>query len=239
MTESRYSRQASLPSLKGCFNSVLTKSSVLVCGAGGLGCPAALYLAASGLGRLGIIDNDTVSLSNLNRQILYNSDDIGKCKAYATKEKLEIFNPDTRVTAYSELITEALLDSLLPLYDLVLDCTDNLPTRLIIAKCAYKLNKPSVVAGVRAFEGFILKVFGKESACLGCLYDQAVSSERPQILGAVAGTLGSMAAASAIQMLTGNQQQKYDMILLDLANFESTNIRLEKNPHCKICSGKY
>lgn len=235
MQDLRYARQEYLHAADGNFNDTLNRSSVLLCGAGGLGCPAAIYLAAAGLGRLGIIDCDTVNISNLNRQILYNASDIGKNKALLAKERLHILNPDVKIDAFCELITEELLNKLMLGYDLVMDCTDNYPTRLIIASAAYRLSKPAVTAGVREFEGFVLNTH--KSACFGCLYEkEPAKNKRPQVLGAVAGTLGSMAAAQALLYMTGNYDEKRNFMLFDLARLECSSVKLEKNPNCPVCA---
>lgn len=237
MPETRYARQEYLHAADGMFNDILNRSSVLICGAGGLGCPAAMYLTAAGLSKLGIIDYDTVNYSNLNRQILYNSSDIGKKKALLAKERLQIFNPDVKIDSYCELITAELLNELIPGYDLVMDCTDNYPTRLIIASAAHKLSKPAVITGVREFEGFVLNT--RKGACFGCLYEkEPVKNNRPQILGAVAGTLGSMAAAQALLFLTGNYDENRNLMLLDLARLECSSVKLEKNPNCPVCASE-
>lgn len=233
--ESRYIRQADLPAAGGCFNDIIARSSVLVCGVGGLGCPAAIYLTAAGLGKLGIIDRDTVDYSNLNRQTLYNPSDLEKEKAPLAKERLKLFNPDINITSYIKPITAELLLNLLDEYDLIMDCTDNYPTRMIIASAAHISGKPSVVAGVREFEGFVLNV--RKGACFGCLYNkEPVKKKPPQVLGAVAGTLGAMAAAQALLMLTGNCDESRNLLILDLARLESSAIKLEKNTHCPICA---
>lgn len=235
MQESRYTRQADLPAAGGCFNDIIARSSVLICGAGGLGCPAAIYLAAAGCGKLGIIDRDIVSYSNLNRQILYTPSDLEKEKASLAKERLKLFNPDININSYIKTITADLLDNLLDEYDLIMDCTDNYPTRMIIASAVYRSGKPSVVAGVRTFEGFVLNV--REGACFGCLYNkEPVNHKSSQVLGAVAGTLGAMAAAQALLMLTGNCNDSRNLLLLDLARLESSAVKLDKNPHCPVCA---
>ncbi len=237
MPETRYARQEYLKAADGTFNDILNRSSVLICGAGGLGCPAAIYLTAAGLGKLGIIDSDTVNDSNLNRQILYNPSDTGKKKASLAKERLQLFNPDVKIDSYCQFITEELLNRLLPGYDLVMDCTDNYPTRLIIASAAYRLSKPAVTAGVREFEGFVLNT--RKSACFGCLYEkEPKNNSRPQVLGAAAGALGAMAAAQALLFLTGSCSENRNLMLLDLAGLECSSVKLEKNPNCPVCASE-
>ncbi|MHB1483928.1 MAG: HesA/MoeB/ThiF family protein [Saccharofermentanales bacterium] len=238
MQQLRYERQAGIPASGGNFNDILASSSILICGAGGLGCPAAVYLAAAGVGKLGIVDNDFVAWSNLNRQILYNPADLGKEKTFLAKKQLEVFNPDTTVMAYQETITDSLLDRLLQEYDLVMDCTDNYSARLLIATGAYKSGKPSVCAGVSGLEGFVLITPDQASACIGCLYTEApVITAPPQVLGATAGMMGSMAAAQAILLLTKGCDftSGRNMMLIDIALMESDCIKLEKNPHCRVC----
>ncbi|MHB1152486.1 MAG: HesA/MoeB/ThiF family protein [Eubacteriales bacterium] len=237
MPETRYARQEYLHATDGTFNDILNRSSVLICGAGGLGCPAAIYLTAAGLSKLGIIDSDTVNDSNLNRQILYNPSDTGKKKAPLAKERLHILNPDVKINSYCESITEELLNELLPGYDLVMDCTDNYPTRLIIASAAHRLYKPAVTAGVREFEGFVLNT--RNSACFGCLYEkEPKNNSRPQVLGAAAGALGAMAAAQALLFLTGSCSENRNLMLLDLAELECSSVKFEKNPNCPVCASE-
>lgn len=221
----RYSRHAILPGFGLDGQIKLKQSSILVVGAGGLGCPALLYLTAAGIGTLGIIDNDIISLSNLQRQVLYNSDQIGKLKAEAAVEQLSRLNPEVRLIAIAEKLTSANALTIINDYDLVIDGSDNFPTRYLINDACVMLNKPFVYGSILKYEGQ-LSVFNfkKANGLFSTNYrdlfptppdpKSVPNCEEAGVLGVLPGIIGTMQAAESIKIITGMSAPLYDQLLI-------------------------
>jgi len=241
----RYERQLWMKSIGEAGQLKLKTSSVLVVGAGGLGSPLLLYLTAAGIGRIGLVDFDTVSESNLNRQILYNTEDLGKPKALLAKEKLLKINPNGTIEAYSIRITKDNGADLFSKYDIIADASDNMKTRMLLSDLAFSLQKPLFYGAVNALSGVCTTFIPPDTPCLRCIYpvepgEEYGNKERSfGILGATAGFIGSLMGLNIIKYLTdsGDYLKGY-LLMADLGNNEFQKIKLQKNPGCPICKKK-
>lgn len=222
----------------------LKEAKVLVLGAGGLGCPALLYLATSGVGNIGIVDFDIVSTSNLHRQILYTYSDIGKPKAEVAYEKLKRINPFINIKYYNVRINNKNIDDLIKDYDIILDSPDNFETRYIIENACCQNNKIIVHGSVSRFQGQI-SVFTPESACYNCIFpnnpneNDIVENMENKIFGPVTGIIGTIQAMECIKMILGIGTPMINTLLCYNALNQSFNkINVEKDPECLVCSKK-
>jgi adenylyltransferase/sulfurtransferase len=214
-----------------------------VIGAGGIGSPAIQYLAAAGVGRLTIVDDDTVSLTNLQRQTLFGTDDVGLPKVARAMAAVARLNPDAEVRAKCERLTETSAAELLNGADLVLDGCDNFATRLIVSDAALSLRMPLVSAAVTRFEGHLAVYRGWEAdkPCYQCLVGS--DPERPEtscaeqgVLGAMAGVMGSLAAMEAIRVITGfGEDAAGKLLLVDALSLRFRSVKLPKDPGCAAC----
>jgi len=239
----RYSRQIMIPDLGGKGQIRLRQARVLVIGAGGLGSPAALYLAAAGVGTLGIIDPDRVELSNLQRQILHFTPDLGREKVASAKEKLNHLNPDVQVLAHPLRLEQENAIELLSQYDFIVDGSDNFATKFLVNDMAVSLGKPFSHAGIVRLQGQTMTVIPGKSACYRCFFKEPpspgeiLSCQQAGILGAVAGTLGSIQATEAIKYLAGFEE---DLLIDRLLTYDAKSMRfhsvdIRKNPECSAC----
>lgn len=235
-----YQRQILLPELGEAGQEKLAASSVLVCGCGGLGSPALLYLAALGIGRLGLLDGDVVSYSNLNRQVLYGRSDVGRRKAEAAAERIRFLNPDIKLDVYAEYLTEENASSLLSGYDLALDCLDNFPSRFILNDACVSLGIPFIHGGVNRLRGQTMTVIPGRTACLRCLFpdgaEGAPETEDKAIIGATAGVIASLQVTEAFKYLTG-QPVNSGLLMYDGLGPGARLLGLEADPNC-ICRAK-
>lgn len=219
----------------------LKAAKVLILGAGGLGSPALLYLATSGIGNIGIVDFDIVSISNLPRQILYSYSDIGKPKAQCAYEKIKEMNPFINVKYYNLKITEDNINGLIKDYDIILDSPDNFTTRYIIENACYRMNKIVVHASVSRFQGQV-SVFTHESACYNCIFPTDPNEKdikenlENKIFGPVTGVIGIIQAIECIKIILGIGEPLINFLLCYNALNQSVNkIIIEKDPECLIC----
>ncbi len=238
----RYSRQILLPGIGGVGQKKLLCSRVLVVGVGGLGAPAALYLAAAGVGTLGLMDSDEVDLSNLQRQVLHFTPDVGRPKVESAAEKLRALNPDVQVVTYRERFRPDNALDILEGFDFVLDATDSFPSKFLIADACHFGGKPYCHAGILRFEGQALTVFPGETACYRCVFhepppDGAVPTcSEAGVLGAVAGLLGVIQAAEALKALIGAGDLLTDRLLVcDVLRMGFRTVRVRRNPRCPLC----
>lgn len=239
----RYARHLILKEIGGQGQRKLLASHVAVIGAGGIGSPAIQYLAAAGVGRLTIVDDDTVSLANLQRQTLFATPDIGLPKVDRAKAAVTILNADVEVRANRERITAANALNLLEGADLVLDGCDNFETRLIVADAAFALRIPLVSAAVAQFDGQLAVYRGWESdrPCYRCFVGS--DPERPEtscaeqgVLGAMAGVMGSLAAMEAIRLMTGfGDDSAGKLLLADALTLRFRTVKVPKDPGCAAC----
>ncbi|GAA4105504.1 molybdopterin-synthase adenylyltransferase MoeB [Zhongshania borealis] len=239
----RYSRHILLPGLDVEGQEALLRSRVLIVGMGGLGCPVALYLAASGVGELHLADDDTVDLSNLQRQIAHGSADIGRGKVDSVAESIHALNTDICVVPHSvRLSGEALVEAVAGV-DLVVDASDNFTTRFALNRACYTARKPLVSGAAIRGEGQ-LSVFDfrrEDSPCYRCLYheadDAALNCSESGVLAPVVGIIGSMQALEALKCLSGLGEPLVGRLLLfDGINMELRQLNLRRDPACPVCS---
>ena len=238
----RYSRQLVLPEVGVRGQQRLAEASVLVIGAGGLGSPAALYLAAAGVGRLGIVDDELVALSNLHRQILYETNAVGAAKSAWAKSRLSALNPDVDVEAIQEPLTSANGRRFVASYDLVLDGSDNFQTRYLVNDACVLERRPFVHGAVVRFEGQLLAVVPEQSACLRCVFPEPPaegaipSCQEAGILGACAGVIGSLMAHEALKVLLNIGERLTDRLLVFegmASRFREVPLRRDRS--CAVC----
>lgn len=239
----RYSRQIMLPQLDLDGQLRLLESSVLIIGAGGLGSPVAMYLAAAGVGRLLINDFDTVELSNLQRQIIHSQNDIGRRKVDSAKDNLSALNSDIKVITYDHQLNHAELAAVVANADLVIDGSDNFPTRFAVNQACVQEGKPLVSGAAIRMEGQV-SVFhpaGGNSPCYRCLYsetgEQSETCSETGVLAPVVGIIGSIQATEAIKLLSGMGSSLIGRVLmLDALQMEWRSLKLKKDPGCPVCS---
>src|SRR3981189_2121560 len=205
----RYSRHLIIPEVGEAGQHKLLKSKVLLIGAGGLGSPAAYYLAAAGVGTLGIVASGVVDTSNLQRQILHSTDRIGQSKALSAKQTLEALNPDVTVIPYQERLTSDNIDRIIADYDVIIDGADNFPTRYLLNDASVKWNKPVVHGSIYRFEGQLTVFAPHQGPCYRCLFptppppELAPSCAEAGVLGVLPGVIGSLQANEALKLLLG------------------------------------
>ncbi|WP_336947092.1 HesA/MoeB/ThiF family protein [Asaia sp. HN010] len=241
----RYSRHILLPEIGALGQARLRDSSVLVIGAGGLGSPLALYLAAAGIGRIGIVDDDRVELSNLQRQILFQTDDIGHGKAERASTRLAALNPDVEIVTYPVRATADNLPSFVEAYDLVCDGSDNFSTRYAVADCCWAQGKTLVSGAVQRFEGTLSTfVPGHGRPCYRCLTPDAdenatLSCGQAGIFGAVTGVIGSLMAVEALkEMLSLGQGLSGKVLVWSALSASFRSFDLPPDPECICCARK-
>lgn len=251
--QQRYLRNTILPEIGEEGQEKLLSAKVLVIGAGGLGSPALLYLAAAGVGNIGVIDDDVVELSNLQRQVIHNQKNLGEKKVLSAKEKILALNEDVNLQIFDTRATSESLREIMPSYDFVLDCTDNFPTRFVLNKICHELCKPLIFAAVKGFLGqvSVFKSWDKTTAnpCYACFNPNVVDESfslplsEKGILGSVAGTIGALQATTTIrEILQIDRGEKGSLVgkilLFDFLKNDFRKVALKKNPSCKICSSR-
>lgn len=241
----RYARQLILPEVGGAGQKKLKGARVLLVGAGGLGSPAALYLAAAGVGTLVLVDNDVVDLSNLQRQILHFTPDVGKAKVLSAREKLIALNPGIKVLVKKTRFTPANADRLLAGCDLALDGSDNFETRYALNRACMALGVPLVWGAVLRWGGQIMSVLPGQSACYECLFPEmpdpalAQSCTNAGIMGSVAGTIGSLMATEALKLLLAKGDALTGRLwIMDLLKMVLRERRVSRRVNCSACGRK-
>ena len=239
-----YSRQTILLEVGPGGQEKLKNSNVLIVGAGGLGCPVLQYLAAAGVGTLGICDFDNLDISNLHRQTFYQFNDTGKPKVELAAKFISNMNPFIKVNKHSEILSQNNIESIFNKYDLILDCTDNFETKFLISDTAVKLKKPVIFASIYQFEGQLWSyLLEQNSPCIRCLWEEIPqpgcigSCAEVGVLGAVPGVLGTMQASIALKYLLGisNELSELNLTLVDLNNLSIRKIKRFQNPQCLVC----
>lgn len=242
--QKRYLRNIILPEIGEDGQEKLLQAKVLVIGAGGLGSPALYYLAAAGVGNIGIVDDDVVEISNLQRQIIHNQNDLGRKKVESAKEKINLLNDDVKIDIYPIRINHQNLTDLAQDYDFILDATDNFPTRFIINQVCHEQQKPLIFAAVKGFLGQVstFKSYQKNNPCYACFNPNIVGEgfslplSEKGILGAVAGTVGALQATTTIKEILGIGDSLVGKILVfDFLKNEFRKVGLKKNSSCVVC----
>lgn len=242
----RYARHIILPEVGGKGQEKLLNSKVLVIGAGGLGSPSIFYLAAAGVGTIGIVDFDVVDFSNLQRQILHTTERVGIPKVESARMTVERLNPDVKVITYNTMLNKHNIMDIIKDYDVVLDGTDNFPTRFLINDACFFAGKPLVSAAMLRFEGQI-SVFDyrnkEQSPCYRCLFPEppppglVPSCQEAGILGSIGGIMGCIQATEAIKLLLGiGELLVGKLLVMDALSMDFRKVKLRKDPNCPLCS---
>lgn len=241
----RYQRQMALPQIQEQGQQLLANSRVLCVGAGGLGCPALLYLAASGVGKIGIADADIVALSNLHRQVLFQEADVGYLKSTAAIQRLERLNGSIKYVDYPMVVKPHNVLSMISEYDYILDASDNITTKLLLNDACHTMGKHLITASVSEFSGYITSIKVQKSGCLRCLFSDIDNNahlptcEAQGVLGVVPGILGLMQALEVLKLvlkLQGNLLGK--LYQLDILKNRSTIYQLSCSVDCVLCTKK-
>lgn len=239
----RYSRHIILSEVGGKGQKKLSQAKVLVIGAGGLGSPAALYLAAAGIGTIGLVDGDVVDLSNLQRQILHSTATIGVPKVESGRRTLSALNPDIAVKTYQEHVTAENIMGLLPDYDIILDGSDNFSTRFMINDACFFAKKTLVSGSIFRFEGQLTTIKPHQGyPCYRCLYPEpppagmVPSCQEAGVLGVLAGTIGVLQASEAVKEVLGIGETLADKLLIyDALDMKFRKVSRPKDPACRLC----
>ena len=239
----RYSRHIILKEIGGKGQQKIGKARVLCIGAGGLGSPAAIYLAAAGVGRLGIVDADAVDLSNLHRQIIHTTANVGRPKVDSARETLTAMNPDVEIRTHATRLTAENVLDILRDYDMVLDGSDNFPTRFLINDACFFTRKTLVSASIFRFEGQITTIKAHAGhPCYRCLYREppppglVPSCQEAGVLGVLAGTVGVLQATEALKEILGIGRALYDRLMIyDALEMTFREVKIHKDPTCPLC----
>jgi molybdopterin/thiamine biosynthesis adenylyltransferase/rhodanese-related sulfurtransferase len=238
----RYSRHLVMPEVAMEGQRRLKAASILIIGAGGLGSPLGLYLAAAGVGRLGIVDFDKVELSNLQRQVLHSTRDVGRRKIDSAAERLRDLNPEIEITTEESRITAGNALELIRPYDLVIDGTDNFPTRYLVNDACVLLGKPNIYGSIFRFHGQVSVFSPPAGPCYRCLYpeppppDLVPSCAEGGVLGVLPGVIGSLQATEAIKLILAKGESLIGrMLLYDALEMKFREVRLERDPNCPLC----
>ncbi len=238
----RYSRHLLIPEVGLEGQKKLKAASVLVIGTGGLGSPVSLYLAAAGVGRIGLVDYDVVDFSNLQRQVIHGTSRIGTLKVESARDRMLDLNPDIQVDTYNEPFTSENAMRIAADYDLIIDGTDNFPTRYLTNDVCVLLGKPNVYGSIFRFDGQVSVFYAKEGPCYRCLFPEppppglVPSCAEGGVLGVLPGTIGSLQATEALKLILGIGDTLIGKLMLyNALDMTFEYVKLRKNPNCKIC----
>lgn len=241
----RYSRHFLLPEVGEEGQAKLLNAKVLMVGAGGLGSPSAYYLAAAGVGTLGIVDNDVVDLSNLQRQILHTNDRVGMPKTESAKMTLQALNPDVRVIPYQQKLTSQNIMEIIKDYDIIVDGCDNFPTRYLVNDACVLAKKPNVHGSIFQFEGQATVFYPGKGPCYRCLYpepppaDMAPSCQEAGVLGVLPGLIGVIQAIETIKLILGKGDPLVGkLVCFNTLGMEINTLKLKADPACPMCGEK-
>jgi molybdopterin/thiamine biosynthesis adenylyltransferase/rhodanese-related sulfurtransferase len=238
----RYSRHTLLPEVGVDGQVKLLNAKVLLLGAGGLGAPTALYLAAAGIGTLGLVDDDVVDASNLQRQVIHNTERVGRPKTESARITIEALNPDVDVVEHNMRLDAANILGILEDYDVIVDGADNFPTRYLLNDASVRLRKPVVSASILSFDGQISTFVPFEGPCYRCLYptpppaELAPSCSANGVLGVMAGTMGTLQANEVLKLVLGIGEPLVGRLLLyEALSTRFTELKVRRDPECPIC----
>ena len=239
----RYSRHIILPEVGGIGQKKMLEAKVLLIGAGGLGSPAGLYLAAAGIGHIGIVDFDVVDLSNLQRQILHNTSRIGMLKTDSAKQTIEALNPDVQVTLFNEKLTAQNILQIVEKFDYVLDGTDNFPTRYLINDACVMKGKTNIHGSMFRFEGQVSVFKPKEGPCYRCLYPEppppglVPNCQEGGVLGVLPGIIGNLQVVETLKLILGIGKPLIgNLLIYDALQTEFRTLKLKRDVTCPVCS---
>ncbi len=240
----RYSRHIILADVGPEGQEAIMNGKVLIIGAGGLGSPAALYLAAAGVGTIGLIDGDVVDLTNLQRQIIHSTPDLRKAKVISAKEKIEKLNPDVKTIIYHKLITSENITEIIKDYDFIIDGSDNFPTKFLINDACVISQKAFSHGGILRFDGQTM-TYTPGNTCYRCVFnspppkDAVPSCSQAGVLGSIAGILGTIQATEALKYIIGIGDLLTNRILIfDALDMNFRTVDLKRNMDCPVCGGK-
>jgi adenylyltransferase/sulfurtransferase len=238
----RYSRHLIMPEVGMDGQRRLKAASVLLIGAGGLGSPLGLYLAAAGVGRIGLVDFDVVDFSNLQRQVLHGTPDVGRPKLQSAKDRLHAINPEVRIDLYDTRLTSANALNVLEPYDIVIDGTDNFPTRYLVNDACVLLKKPNVYGSIFRFDGQASVFYPPQGPCYRCLYPEppppgeVPSCAEGGVLGILPGLIGCIQATEAVKLILGKGEPLIGRLLLyDALQMTFQEFKVRRNPRCPLC----
>jgi len=240
--KSRYARQVILPEIGEAGQTALKNARVLIVGAGGLGSPTSLYLAAAGVGKLGLVDFDVVDLTNLHRQILYGTSEVGARKVGAAGARLSDLNPSIEIVQHDAALTSENALDIIRDFDIVIDGTDNFPTRYLVNDACVLLGKINVYGSIFRFDGQVSVFDAKRGPCYRCLYPEpppphlVPSCAEGGVLGVLPGVIGTLQAVEAIKLITGAGEPLIGKLLMfDALHTSFRTLKLKKDPNCAIC----
>jgi adenylyltransferase/sulfurtransferase len=238
----RYSRHIILPEVGGKGQRKISAAKVFIAGAGGLGCPVGYYLTAAGVGTVAIVDNDEVELSNLQRQIAHSVKTLGVNKAESAKQTFENLNPDVKIIAIKQKLNNKNILDLIKDYDIVVDGTDNFPTRYLINDACVMLKKPLVSGAILRFEGQVTTILPGDGPCYRCLFEEppppglVPSCQEAGVLGVLPGVIGALQATEVLKLILGKGRPlKGELLVYDALRTNFRKVKIPKNPDCPIC----
>jgi molybdopterin/thiamine biosynthesis adenylyltransferase len=238
----RYSRHILLPEVGGAGQKKIRQARVLMVGAGGLGAPVGYYLAAAGVGKIGIIDGDHVELSNLQRQVVHSMADLGKNKALSAKETMQALNPAVEVTTYEERVTSKNIFSFLEGYDIVVDGSDNFPTRYLVNDACVLKGKPLSYGAVFRFTGQVMTILPGNGPCYRCLFREppppgmTATCEEAGVLGVLPGVIGLLQATEVLKWILNQGRLLQGRLLnYEALEMEFNTIKVRRDPDCPVC----
>src|SRR6266851_1391226 len=241
----RYSRHLIMPEVGMEGQKRLKSASILLVGAGGLGSPLGLYLAAAGIGRIGIVDFDVVDFSNLQRQVLHGTPDVGRSKLQSAKDRLQAINPEVQIDLYETRLTSSNALSILGPYDIVIDGTDNFPTRYLVNDACVLLKKPNVYGSIFRFDGQASVFYPPQGPCYRCLYPEppppgeVPSCAEGGVLGILPGLIGCIQATEAVKLILDKGSPLIGRLLLyDALQMKFQEFKVRRNPKCPMCGDK-
>jgi len=239
----RYRRHISLPEIGKQGQEKLFEAKVLIVGTGGLGSPVGYYLSAAGVGTIGLVDNDVVTLSNLQRQIAHNTATLGKPKVESAKSTFQSLNPDVTVIPVQQRLTKNNILAFIHDYDIIVDCSDNFPTRFLVNDACVMTRKYLVTGAVDKFEGQLSVVIPGEGPCYRCIFEEPpppdviLSSQGIGLLGVIPGVIGTLQATEVLKIITGaGEVLRGELLIYDALKPSFRKIKISKNPECPVCS---
>ncbi len=238
----RYSRHIILPEVGGKGQAKIAKAKVFIVGAGGLGCPVGYYLAAAGVGTIALIDNDSVEISNLQRQIAHSVNTIGMPKVESAKRTFEALNPDVNVVAFQKRISKDDILDLIKDYDVVVDGSDNFPTRYLVNDACVMAGKPLVSGAILRFEGQVTTIVPGDGPCYRCLFEEppppglVPSCQEAGVLGVLPGVIGGLQATEVLKLILGKGEVlKGELLIYNALKTTFRKVKVRRNPGCPVC----